>query len=317
MSKSVLSVIIDNCNGAVENFKITNYRSGYIAMAVIMICFAPITVLLNTVTIYVFWREKRMKTVADMLLCFLTITDIVDGFLAMPFFAAESILHAVSIRTSCSIFLARKLTVISSLQITLVTSILLVFDRYCSIFHPYRYNVRRNQTGSLTVVVIFLWFVCITTCLLSIITSNYSAASALIRGSGALFVFFSVWVHLKIYVRVRQIHKQIAHAKSHLERKESQHECWYRIKGARVTAIMFCGIFLCYVPQIIVGNLARSLNHSRSSKIAMHWTIALLLFNSILNPMVYIWQLKWFRNALWKITSKGNMPAHDNTNESK
>ena len=258
-----------------------------------------------------------MKTITDVLLCCLTITDIIGGFLAMPFFAAESILHAMNIRGTCSIFLARKLTGIFSVEITLVTSILIVFDRYCSIFHPYRYNIHKNRTVSLIVVVIMLWFICMTTCLLSIITSNYSPASALTRGAGTLFVFFSAWVHLKIYIRVRQIHKQIAHAKSPLERKKSQHECWYRIKGARVTAIMFFGIFLCYAPQIIVGSLARSQNNSRSSKIALHWAIAHLLFNSIFNPVVCIWQMKWFRNALRKITSERNISDRANTNETE
>ena len=302
MSDSVLSVILENCNNAVEAFKIDDYRSGYIAMAVIMISFAPVAVILNSVTIYTFWKEKRTETTSDILLCFLTITDIIGGLLAMPFFAVESILHAMNIEGPCSLFLTRKLIGAFSVEITLVTSILIVFDRYCSIFYPFRYNMRKNHTGALILVVFSLWFVCVVMSSLTIITAKYVLTSAFTAITGTFFVFFSIWAHVRIFICARQTQREIALKISHFERNKVKTESWYRMKGARITGVMFCGIFVCYAPQIIAGSLVRGMNNSRLSKITFYWAAAILLFNSIVNPLIYIWQMKWFRVALRKVT---------------
>ena len=96
----------------------------------------------------------------------------------------------------------------------------------------------------------------------------------------------------KILIRARQIQREIAAQRNHFERNTSKTEGWYRIKGARMTAIMFCGIFLCYGPQIVTGALMQRLKNSQSSRIAFYWTIAVMLLNSFVNPIVYVEKMK-------------------------
>ena len=244
-----------------------------------------------------------MKTVADILLCFLTTTDIMGGLVAMPYFAAESILRAMNLGNPCSIFLTRTLIGMFFMDITIITSILVVLDRYFAIFYPYSYNTRKNHTGFATFLVISLWCVCAIICLLSIITSRYILAIAFIASADICFVFLSIWVHSKIFLKARRTQQEIANISNRFERSNSKIDSWHRIKGTRITALIFCGIFLCYAPQIITGSLMEYSNNSRFSKIAFYWTTALMLLNSIVNPLVYIWQVKWFRNALRRITS--------------
>ena len=303
MSK-LQETFLDNCNRAAVQHKIDNFYSSYLAMGIIMITFVPVTIILNAVTVYIFWKEKRVKTLADTLLCFLAVTDIVCGSVAMPFSAVENILRARNIESPCSIFLAWKIVIIFSVDITLVTSILIVFDRYCSIFHPYGYDARKNQTGFAVLVIVSSWCVCLGICSLSTVTSKYVVAVIFIFIAGISFVVLSIIIHFKILIRTRQIQRDIANKGKASERYKSKIKGWLRIKGARITAVIFSGIFICYAPQIITAILIIVLNYSRFSLIAFHWTTGLILFNSIVNPLVYVWQMKWFRKALWKIRWK-------------
>ena len=103
MSK-LQEVLLDNYKLAVHRYKADDFYSDYAIMAVMMLSLAPVTVTINGITIYVFWREKRMRAVTDILFCFLTITDVIGGILAKPLFAAESMLLAAEIGSPCSFF---------------------------------------------------------------------------------------------------------------------------------------------------------------------------------------------------------------------
>ena len=280
-------------------------------MAITMFILSPATVILNAVTIHVFWKEKRMQTIADILLCLLTITDIIAGLVAMPSFAAESILRALNTECSCSIFLTRKLLGFFSEDITLVTSIFIALDRYCSIFQHYRYEAIKYRTGLLIFVVLLAWCVCSAVFLLSIITFRFLLAIVFIASAEISFVLLSIWVHLKILICARKIQQKIAINRRQFDRDKSDMKSWHQIKGARITVVIFAAIFLCYAPQIITGIFMQKFNYSRSSLIAFYWTTCLVLVNSFVNPFVYIWQMKWFRKALWKITLKQEVLVTD------
>ena len=298
--------LLSNCHRTATQNQINDCYTGYLTMGIIMISSAPITVILNTVTVYMFVREKRTKTIADILLCFLTITDIIGGLVAMPLFSLESILRAKNIEKPCSIFLMRKLVGFLSGDINLVTSTFLVLDRYYAIFRPYSYDAQKDRIGTATLAVLSSWFVTTLICSLSIITTNYNLA--IISGSTLLFffVFVSAWVHLKVFIRSRQIQQEIASKRNNFARSNSETNSWHQIKGTRITFVMFCGVFLCYVPQIFSGSLLVSTNYSRPSLITFHCTTAVFLFNSIANPMMYTWQMKWFRHALRKTILRRN-----------
>ena len=145
----------------------------------------------------------------------------------MPFFAVECILRANNIENSCSIFLTREIVGYFSLDITRVTSILIVLGRYCSIFRPYSYDVRKHRTGFATSVVVSSWFVTMLFCSLSIITSKYTL---LIGYTGVVelsFVFLSIWVHLKILIHARKTQRQIVIERSRVDTNRSKNDSSY------------------------------------------------------------------------------------------
>ena len=72
----------------------------------------------------------------------------------------------------------------------------------------------------------------------------------------------------------------------------------------KMTAVILAQIFFCCKLQMIAVNLIISLNYTRSLSIASHCTTAPFLLNSLVKPLVYVWQMKWFGNALRKIRSK-------------
>ena len=301
---NIKEIILDNCNRAAEIFEMDDFFSSYVIMAVIMFSFSPVTIILNTVTIYLCWKEKRMKSISDILLCFLMTTDIIAGFVAMPSLAAENVLLAMKLESPCSVFLVGRMIRFFIVDITLVTSILIVLDRYCSIFQPYYHEVQKNKTGFIALIVLLSWCACAIICLLSVITPEYLPSVVFIATADICLVVLSISVHLKIFIHTRKIQRDIAIERGKFEGDKSKMKSCYRIQGARVTAVMVGGVILCYAPQLITASLKRSLLNSRSYLIAFYWTTALIQFNSIVNPLVYIWQMKWFRKAMWKRTSR-------------
>ena len=190
-------------------------------------------------------------------------------------------------------------------------------DRYFCIFRPFRYDVRKHQIGLAISVVISSWCVCLIICLLSIITWNYRPADVLTYLADTSFVALSLWVHLKIFLRARRTQRETATETGHFEGNNTKSRNRSKINSARITAIMFFGIILCYAPQLITGIFLKSLHYSRSSLIAYFWTDGLILFNSVVNPLLYIWQMKWSRNALWKVTSEGKVSVVNITTASE
>ena len=305
----------DNCYHSFWKNQLDNFDTSYFITSAMMFAFAPVTVTLNGITLYVFWKEKRVKTVADILLCFLTTTDIIGGLVAMPSFGIGSILRGMNIGNPCSIFLIRTQIGMFSVDITLITSILILLDRYYAIFYPYSYQIRKNRTGVAVVLLVSLWCICAAICSLSTITSKNFLAIAFTYTTVTSFVFLSIWIHMRILIQVRRSQKDIAFKIGHLNRNKCKIKSWYRRKGTRITAVILCGIFLCYAPKIITGNLMKHFSDARSYKIAFYWTVSLMLLNSFMNPLVYIWQMKWFRNALRKIISN-RTTGDENTNQS-
>ena len=171
MSK-LKEILQDNCNRVVWKYQLDNFDTSYFIMSAMMLTFAPVTVILNAITLYVFWKEKRIKTVADILLCFLATTDIIGGLVAMPSFGIGSILRGMNIGNPCSIFLIRTQIGMFSVDITLITSILIVLDRYYDIFYPYSYEIRKHRTGVAIALLVSSWSVCAVICLSSTITSG-------------------------------------------------------------------------------------------------------------------------------------------------
>ena len=82
---------------------------------------------------------------------------------------------------------------------------------------------------------------------------------------------------LEDLIHARRSQNDIAIKINHFYRNGCKIKSWYRMKGTRITAVIFCGIFLCYASQIITGNLIKHFSDARFYRIALCWRLSLIL----------------------------------------
>ena len=112
---------------------------------------------------------------------------------------------------------------------------------------------------------------------------------------------FSIWVHLRTFFAARRISRQIHIQVSQLQGEQDRRQRKEGIKAARLTAIIIGVVFVCYLPSLIAAIILHAFGYSASNTIASIWVFTLAMANSVFNPLVYVWQMKWFRKVFKKI----------------
>ena len=293
----------ENCQYANSSYYLTpeEFFVGYIGIAIVNITLAVSAIFLNSVTILVFYKAKKLKSISDMLLCFLAATDFLAGLLAMPFFSIESLLRAYNSEAPCQVFLIGKLARLLTFLLTFMTSILISLDRYVAIFHSYRYYGRRDDRKFALRILLTLWSMSIVLAVGSLATTDMKLLIFTAMILVVIFIPFSSWVHLRAFFVARSIQKQIRDEIAQVRVQEEAKRAEKDLKTARITAVILAVVCICYLPQIVTVSIMNKASGEASVSKAFYWTNTLIMANSVFNPLMYVWQMKWFKVAFKRI----------------
>ena len=274
---------------------------GYMASAVINIIQALLAVSLNTITIVVFYKANRLKVMTDIFMCSLAVTDILVGLLSMTTLATQSLVRAYEKHVACEFLLVGRLTRILCMLLTVMTTTLLSLDRYAAIFQPYRYERFREDRKFTIKILAGLWGTCILLAIGSLGTTNLSLLLIPANICLATSLPFSIWVHLRAFFVARRISRQIQGQVAQVQGEDERRRTKQDIKAARLTAIIIGVVFICYLPLLVIGTILNIFGESVTIIKAFIWAYAIIMANSVFNPLVYVWQMKWFRKAFKKV----------------
>ena len=293
-------IVSENCLRAENtlNIKDKSLRHVYMPAAFILYGLTPLTMILNVLTVFTFYKYKKLHVASNILLCALACTDIFAAVFSMPLFATKAILMEYDVKI-CVVQLTCALVSTACSGLTFITAFLVTLDRYVAIFHPFAYSGRNNDRSLLLKVVVLLWIVVIVLTSVSIFFPEYILIRAVMMISSGLFIPFAVCTHTRALLLSRKIGIQVSNRETKIPNEIMQSR--KATRAAKKTAVILGVTLVCYLPQIIVCVLRATLPKSNILTAVFVCTTTLAISNSFLNPLIYTWQLSWFRKGLLQL----------------
>lgn len=249
--------IITGCEGRIVDSKCTEARAVTIILIIMNIITAPVTSLLNGLVIIAVKTKLQLKTMSNITLACLAITDCFMGVTGQPTFIALNIviLQVEGSNTYCFI---RKLSnaVLSVLGRASLLHLALMFpDRYIVIKHPYKYKSVVTRTRILCSST-FVWIVALLSTATSF-SSNNNSLGQLSNGSKIIAVSCAgivIFCQVVLYYEARRQGKQIA---AHHVSEENRQKFVKEKKALKLTTTVLFFLVLSYSPLIVINILIR------------------------------------------------------------
>ena len=251
-------------------------------------CMAVLIVLVNTtVTLTILLTKSlRSKTYYKGIAC-MNILDFLIGAVTIPLtrLLLKNIIDNSSPMTLCTAAWSSLVCGCTLSSLTLSGMAFLSIDRYFSICHAHRYHdiFRKGRVASVVVVLV-----------------SYSVVSTLLVALEEVQVFAyvnSVEVFLLITlfsVIYYKIFKTVAQSSTQSHRGSS-HNRQHRDMSRKLLFIVVV-IFICYAPMTSLSFIMQM--YSKEVFFSAHYiSYALVLANSLLNPLLFLWQDSVLRKA--------------------
>ena len=170
-------------------------------------------------------------------------------------------------------------------------------DRHLALLLGIRY--RQVVTIQRTRVVVALFLVVSTAyCLTVLISYNVFITSSVLMWSICLIIF--TYCHMRIYLTLRNhIQAQIT-PQGQPNGISPENLSRYR-KTVSTTLWLLAAMIICNFPVFLVSIIDTATSPNLSLMMVQYFAIALIYFNSSLNPLLYCWKIREIRNAVKEI----------------
>ena len=266
--------------------------------AVIESLSCPFTVLLNVLVIVAVKTKRRLQTHLNILLSSLALTDLLVGLVVQPLHITTTVFHlqGKSADDVCKTMSAFLISFLSFSAASLFHLALVSGERYLAIKYPFIHGtvVTKRRLIAATVLV---WSVVP----LRVVLVNLRSISLIFQGA---IVILIVLFLVLVYQEARQHEKQILSQQVSLEARAKFEK---EKKALKLTTTIILAIGLCYIPTFILvfitGRLMYGVSFTLGSSF-YHISVLPMIFNSLLNPVIYTVRKEQFRIAFIELIFK-------------
>ena len=305
-----MRLIHENCLDLTTTMHIRNekYYFHFLVLAVVLFIMGVITIIFNVLTILTLVYAKKLKTISNILLFCLATTDLMAGLTSQPMLGVIFLQKYFKI-VSCRIFLPTVVLLFIFATLTTVTVALISMDKYYAILYPLRYSVAfgMDQIHAKRILLV-IWVTIILIGTFSLFTDKLSLIRQFMMTVCCASAPLSIFVHLRVLFVIRKQRRQI-HARAHrlsvAQHTGSQHIRPLPAQGLRISMTIAVTMFLCYLPIMVMSAMLRSTYLINDVFVILFlWCNAILLLNSLLNPLIFCWQLRGFRRDLLNLVGR-------------
>lgn len=254
-------------------------------------------IFLNILTLVTVWRKPSFHSPSNIFICNLAISDLAVGVIAIPLSMAWKITNITSENTSviCAVGYSAALTGATAAGSSFLTLILATFDRYLALRYHLHYPTKVTTRRVLVVCVVgwLFSFVEGLSLFYGITVFDSLALSCMVPSMILLVVCY-----YKIYSIVHHHHNQIQAQVNHTEQQTALPNISRFKKTISVFVYLIIVFFLFYTPFGIVALYEKLKGYTVFYLHAYTISLAIIYVNSALNPIIYCWRLKEFRNAM-------------------
>ena len=266
------------------------------------------TVVGNGLFIVTMTRIGAMHIPSNILLAALSVGDTLVGVLAQPLWLADVSYRLARNRVIPLLIATYTFTwFLVLLSFTFIS--LISIDRYVAICHPYWYHANATcKTHAIIVLLAVIAYTILFAVGIGLTLGNKvdSILIWMVLTLAAMSIFITAACNFKVFKAIRRSRKTISSFASSSDTEERRRPIVMRMQERRTAVTMSAIVivfFLCYMPFIIQTSLdlLDVIVNRDVIKISNDWTNFFVLFNSMMNPIVYYVRLRSFRSAVKEI----------------
>lgn len=303
------STVSQSTAGKFKDFRdIAEFVLGILCVLLIpCICFGNFLVIISLV------KFRRLRTITYTLVGSLSVADSLLAVLTLPIYSMFyfKLTFTQSVKYLC---LFKFSSVCASMTASMINLVAIGFDRYVAILHPLKYKAIMTHKR-VRIFIACMWIYIIPVCVLPLVWNTYDEIqicdyfkilplgytiyAAFI--SIAISLVLSLYLYIRIYLVARQQQKQVR--KDSLRGHHSLDPQMEKdTKSAKVMALVLFLFYVFWVPFTITGPIKYSVNIDNDlAETLKNITLFLAMTNSMINPIIYCWLRREFREAFRSI----------------
>jgi hypothetical protein len=275
-----------------------HYDNFLIAFLIVNVWIAFVAISANMVIIYIITVTQTLRTPSNMLILGLAISDLFVGILSQPSYC---LFMFSQVKRNLSMFCPANLVFLTSIctfaTMSFLTLITITADRFLAVHLHLRYQelVTTKRYGiTLACILGFCLFVSVCRVFIEQIQISVFVAVILLASLLLMNAFFIVTIYQFIHRRSVQIQAQQQSVQQSIDmpRYRKSVNTMYYVIGAFV---------VCYIPY--AGRLVALAINPKEIQPSFFSTVTetLVMFNGVLNPVIYCWRIKHVRNVVLRL----------------
>ncbi|CAH3113381.1 unnamed protein product, partial [Porites lobata] len=282
----------------------TNEIFPWILVAIVSIA-SPAAIILNILTIAAVKSRKELQKNSNILLSSMAVADILVGAINMPLSALVEfvISRQVFNNAICQVDLVNVYLMFAFTGCSLYHLTLIAWERYQAIGKCFEYKAKMTKRR-LKKLAITAWFLAAVTHIPGIVLTALGINHDFIID--AIAAFFALILIAYFYIMVyRETRKRKL---THITQITFLVKAKLENRVAITCALVSTAVILSFVPLVTVGLLGELYPVLRNHYV-FRSTETLLQMNSIVNPLLYCYRNRRFRNIVLEILCIRNLPA--------
>ena len=249
----------------------------------------------NTLILIALHKVSSIHPPTKFLLCCLAMSDFCVGVIVQPLFAA--LLMGLASRNWRIIYLTWSIFDFTFCGLSLTTATAISGDRLLALLLGLRYRHTVTLRRVRCLVVCFLLVSTVNAFTYALFSRDFARSVGFVAIITSLF--FSVFFHVKIFLKLRQhqaqVRQHVGHEQANGGRIPMNIERYK--KTVYTIAWVQLGLVFCYFPLFISLILATASNY-RIGSIFHVCTTTVVYFNSTLNPILFCWKIREVRQVV-------------------
>ena len=277
------------------------HKQNWFVVGITNLILAPITFLINFLTITALRNIKNKNTITNYILVSLCATDMLTRLLlAQSVFGAFYLnVHYESV--TCSLFLFTVGNSYFFVSVSFCTLFVIQTERFLGVFLPFKHEPLAANRCFKRKIILASW---ISSCIL-VLASIFTPHLILHTIAACMFIpsvfIWSCYVQIKIVFEVHKITKNIHKIRPQTENNKNDMERYIRrvnSRANRTAGLIIVAYIICYTPNIIIS-ICRYFDGESETLLAMLvWAETLVYLNSIFNPLLFCLQKKDVRQRV-------------------
>ena len=272
-------------------------QASHLALFLFSLLLIMSTILLNSTTIITYWKSTRLKEkTTNFMIMALSVNDLAVGLSSNIMYLITVWKEYSSGTTQCYIYAFQFCTQAIMSGCSLVTLVVMSFERYAAICHPF-YHRTKVTKKLLMKCLLLLW---IQVVFFTIMAAQFFAVFFRVILSGiALYVLLLFFIYARIFHAYRKssarVQQQICCQTSQQPRLDYRGRT--NKKLAKSCLIVVLSFTSCYLPLVLVEFVDKCVVDIRPKPVFVltYWSMALILLNSSVNSIVFFWRNKVLR----------------------